>query len=33
MIYYKDKKIKRKFHVLKADIITIFYKIDLMSQA
>ena len=31
MIYYWDKKLKKTLHVLEADIITIFLKIDLMS--
>ena len=33
MIYYWDKKLQKKFHVLEADIITIKKNIDLMSLA
>ena len=32
MIYYRDKKLKKRLHVLEADIITI-KNIDLMSLA
>ena len=33
MIYYQDKKLKKRLHVLKADIITIKKNIDLMCLA
>ena len=32
MIYYWDKKLKKRLHVLEADIIIIKKNIDLMSQ-
>ena len=33
MIYYRDKKLKKRLHVLKADMITVKKNIDLTSLA
>ena len=33
MIYYWDKKLKKRLHILDADIIKFFKNIDLMSLA
>ena len=33
MIYYRDKKLKKRLLVLKADIMTIKKNVDSMSQA